>query len=72
MRASRLGEDGGDEGSIPSSCATTGILTIVGKPKGSTPKKATKDRKASPEELCEQFKRTLSRRDVKVHFVGAW
>ena len=35
----------------------------------------TKDKEEdpnSPRKLCESFKRTLSREDVKVHFVGAW
>jgi uncharacterized protein (DUF2235 family) len=30
------------------------------------------DKPPSPDDLCKHFKETLSRVDVKVHFVGAW
>lgn len=41
-------------------------------PKPSAPKKSRKEGKADPSELGQRFKRTLSRPNVKVHFVGAW
>jgi hypothetical protein len=32
----------------------------------------TGKRSEDPEEICKQFKRSLSRKEVKVHFVGVW
>jgi hypothetical protein len=41
---------------------------------GTVPKASAKKEidLAEAEDLCERFKTTLSRPDVKVHFVGAW
>jgi hypothetical protein len=38
----------------------------------SAPKKLENKDLAESEALCARFKATLSRKDVKVHFVGAW
>ncbi|EIN03656.1 hypothetical protein PUNSTDRAFT_139370 [Punctularia strigosozonata HHB-11173 SS5] len=50
--------------------------TPVNQCNGSSPKSGNaskgNDGKADPHKLSERFKRTLSRKDVKVHFVGAW
>jgi hypothetical protein len=41
-------------------------------PTKNSPKLSKNEDLAQSEALCARFKATLSRKDVKVHFVGAW